>query len=503
MVDDEAVSRALLEYYLKKTGHRAWVADSAAAARQLVAHLGPAAIDCVVTDYNMPGESGLDLLLWLKQTDPTLSVIMITATTERENVAETLRGGASDFLDKPILEARLTAALTSGIAATAQRRRLLATDRAVQQVGQAQHQMFGLGPESRARLDVCYHPCHAAGGDFVNYFQLSPDQFIVLTGDVSGHDLSAAFVSAYFQGMVRGMIEAGQPIRRVLETFNRFLLEEWGRHAQERGQSGLLSVCASAVTVDHARGEITLCSHGIPQTRHVTAAGLIAAILDQAAGPLGWFGDLNTTPSRATTADGGHLFIWTDGLEDLATDLGVCPCSLATALWRAQLRGDALPELTRAKDDVLAVRIHLSADPADAAWLPVLHDQYHGGQGPAIDLLQGRWERSLQLALPDLSESRRYDILLATREAVINALQHGCGGQADGEAKLTLTTQLARRCVRCIVSDAGPGHDYDWLAQHQGDELVDLHRGLALINRVATRVTTARRGAELTLDFAY
>src|SRR5688572_27719429 len=93
-VDDEAVSLTLLAYFLKKAGYQTVTVDSAAAARQYIARYGPAAVHCVVTDYRMPGETGLELLLWLKQQDRALSVIMITATTEREFVAETLRGGA-------------------------------------------------------------------------------------------------------------------------------------------------------------------------------------------------------------------------------------------------------------------------------------------------------------------------------------------------------------------------------------------------------------------------
>lgn len=503
MVDDEAVARTLLEYHLKKAGHRAIVADCAATARRLVGELGPAAIDCVVTDYNMPGESGLELLLWLKQTDPTLSVIMVTATTERETVAATLRGGASDFLDKPITEARLTPALAGSIAATAQRRRLAETDRAVQAVGKAQHQMFGLGPEAAAHLTVCYHPCHAAGGDFVNYFPLSPGKFLVLTGDVSGHDLNAAFVSAYFQGMVRGMIEAGQPVARVLESFNRFLLKEWGEDSAAGIQANPLSVCACVVTVDQTRGAVSLSNHGIPQTCQIDASGRMGSRLDCIAGPLGWFSDLAGAPAEFFTPEGGQLLVWTDGLEDLAQALDVSPGALATALLRARQQGETRPELAVAKDDVLVVSIQLAGAPAGPAWRPILHEHYPGDQGPAIDQLQSRWERSLQLALPDLPDSRRYDVLLALRETVINALKHGCGGRADQRATLMLTVQPEQRIVRGIISDSGPGHDYDWAAQPPPDELADLHRGLSLINRLATVVTTARHGAELLLDFHY
>ena len=124
LVDDEILSRTVLEYYLKRAGHYVLLADSAATARAIIGQLGSGAIHCVLTDYHMPGESGLELLLWIRQTDPTLAVIMITATTEREIVGTTLSVGASDFLDKPVTEARLAVAMDSGLAATARRRQL-------------------------------------------------------------------------------------------------------------------------------------------------------------------------------------------------------------------------------------------------------------------------------------------------------------------------------------------------------------------------------------------
>lgn len=504
MVDDEAVSRTVLEYYLKKNGYRALVADSAAAARRHVADLGPAAIDCVVTDYKMPGESGLELLLWLKQNDPALAVVMITATTEREFVTATLRGGADDFLDKPISEPKLAAAVTAGIATTAQRRRLVEADRSIREVGQTQHQMFGLGPEAARCLDICYHPCHAAGGDFVNYFSLGPGRFLVLAGDVSGHDLPAAFVSAYFQGMARGMIEAGQPVTRVLETFNRFLLEEWGQPSAATGRARLLSLCTCAVAVDVTRRELVLHNYGMPQPLRISSLGRLTDDQPPCAGPLGWFEALPGTAHAADLPEAGDYFVWTDGLADLASAHGVSSCSLATALLRSHLRGQTLPELADARDDVLVVRIHLAPASAGAeSWLPILHETYAGDQAPQIDRLQQHWERSLQLALPDLSESRRFDILLATREAVINALAHGCQGLATRQAHLHAVARPHTHTLRLTISDSGPGHAYDWESPHRSDDLVDLHRGLALIHRLATKITSARQGAELTLDFNY
>lgn len=503
-VDDETVSLTLLTYFLKKAGYQTVAVDSAEAARKYVAKHGPAAIHCVVTDYRMPGETGLELLLWLKQQDRALSVIMITATTEREFVAETLRGGATDFLDKPIAEDALLQSVSRAIELTAQNRHMSEAERVIEQVGKTQHQLFGLGPEAARRIEVCFHPQHQAGGDFINYFQLSPDSFLVLAADVSGHDLHAAFISAYFQGLMRGMLESGQSTGTVLTKFNAFLVEEWGVRHGEVGAHNLASVCVCTALVNLTGLVATLSNHGFPLPWLVGPDGHVARCETTGGHPLGWFNELPLQPHDRPFAEGSQLILWTDGLEDLAEALGVSPLSLSTALQRAQANGHTAPQIAQAKDDVLVVRVLLSREPTTTShWQPVLHETYAGTKTPQIDLWQNYWERSLELALPDLPESRRFDVLLALRESVINALLHGCGGNPALHGELSITVNPAERTLRTIISDPGQGHDFSRKPHEPADELADLHRGLSLINRLATQMTANRNGAELILDFRY
>jgi FixJ family two-component response regulator/anti-sigma regulatory factor (Ser/Thr protein kinase) len=503
-IDDEAVSRALLEYFLNKAGYHTIALDSAEAARHYVAHHGPAAVHCVVTDYRMPGETGLELLLWLKQQDRALAVIMITATTEREFVAETLRGGATDFLDKPIAEAALLKSVERAIRHTEQDRERADAERTINQVGKTQHQLFGLGAEAAKRIDVCFSPKHQAGGDFINYFQLTPDTFLVLTADVSGHDLHAAFISAYFQGLVRGMLESGQATETVLTKFNHFLLEEWGIRHSESETGTQASVCVCTALVKLGAPAVTISNHGLPQPWHVSADGRINRCDTVNGPPLGWFHDLPIHPHRQNCQASGQLFLWTDGLEDLAEALRVNPLSLATALQQARALGQTVPQIALAKDDVLVVSIQLAADPTTAPhWHPVLHESYQGTKTPPIDDWQQLWERNLALAVPDLPESRRFDVLLALRESLINALIHGCAGRPELQGQLTITVNPAQRTLRTIISDPGPGHDFSRKPHEAADELADLHRGLNLITRLATQLISNRNGAELILDFRY
>jgi CheY-like chemotaxis protein len=64
--------------------------------------LQPLDVAFVLTDINMPGMNGLELLGILKQDFPHLKVMVISAYGDEQNVAKTMTLGADDFLTKPV-----------------------------------------------------------------------------------------------------------------------------------------------------------------------------------------------------------------------------------------------------------------------------------------------------------------------------------------------------------------------------------------------------------------
>lgn len=62
---------------------------------------GPA-VDLVLTDMRLPGRSGLDLLNWVKDNNPDLPVIIMTAYGSIENAVEAMKAGAVNYLTKPV-----------------------------------------------------------------------------------------------------------------------------------------------------------------------------------------------------------------------------------------------------------------------------------------------------------------------------------------------------------------------------------------------------------------
>ncbi|OPY66353.1 MAG: Transcriptional regulatory protein ZraR [Syntrophorhabdaceae bacterium PtaU1.Bin034] len=99
IVEDEETQRSLLEGLLKKEGYRATGAGDGKTALQLVKD---DTFEVVLLDYKLPDTDGLAILTKLKEMNPEIEVIMITAFGSIENAVTALKAGAFEYLTKPI-----------------------------------------------------------------------------------------------------------------------------------------------------------------------------------------------------------------------------------------------------------------------------------------------------------------------------------------------------------------------------------------------------------------
>src|SRR5207249_9614066 len=98
--DDAALLQALPETLrLRMCQVTVETADSAAAALDRIAARD---YDAIVTDIKMPGMDGLGLLAEIRTRRPDTPILLITAYGENDLIVGALRGGACDFLQKPI-----------------------------------------------------------------------------------------------------------------------------------------------------------------------------------------------------------------------------------------------------------------------------------------------------------------------------------------------------------------------------------------------------------------
>ena len=98
VVDDELSMREFLSILLEREGYDVSVAGSAVDALRL---MESALFDLVLSDVNMPGLSGIELLARIKEKSPETAVLMLTAFSTAEQAVEAMKLGAYDYLCKP------------------------------------------------------------------------------------------------------------------------------------------------------------------------------------------------------------------------------------------------------------------------------------------------------------------------------------------------------------------------------------------------------------------
>jgi two-component system response regulator AtoC len=119
VVDDEPMIRWTLTEALRSWGYETIEAGRIDAALRSFDSEHPA---LVLLDINLPDGSGLDLLSEIKRRRPQAVVIMITANVMVEDTIAALRGGAYDFIGKPINLSELQVTIRNGLEARKLRR---------------------------------------------------------------------------------------------------------------------------------------------------------------------------------------------------------------------------------------------------------------------------------------------------------------------------------------------------------------------------------------------
>lgn len=129
IVDDDPIVADSLAEFLRADGHDASVCLNAeeavhaldkaasvqAAAQGQNAPATPRPFNVVLSDVNMPGMSGLELLAVVKEKHPQTVVLMLTGYGTIESAVEAIRAGAMDYLSKPVVDAELRLSLEKAL----------------------------------------------------------------------------------------------------------------------------------------------------------------------------------------------------------------------------------------------------------------------------------------------------------------------------------------------------------------------------------------------------
>lgn len=214
IAEDEQIPRQLLKFQLEQWGHTVISAENGRQAWDLLqTH------DCqlVITDWEMPEMSGIELISKIREVERAsyLHVILLTSKSQREDLVTGLITGADDFLTKPVnkdeLQARLQPSqriieleqrLAERRHELESRNRQLADannkmKRDLDSAAQIQQAFLPGRIQDIPGLQFVWHysPCTELAGDMLNVLRLDGDHVGVYMLDVSGHGVQAALMA--------------------------------------------------------------------------------------------------------------------------------------------------------------------------------------------------------------------------------------------------------------------------------------------------------------------
>jgi DNA-binding NtrC family response regulator len=99
VVDDEIEVCHVLKEFLDSKGYETHIAVSGSDALSKVKEINPC---MVLLDIIMPGMGGMDVLKEIREIDPKIGIIMVTAVADHDLAKHALQLGAYDYITKPL-----------------------------------------------------------------------------------------------------------------------------------------------------------------------------------------------------------------------------------------------------------------------------------------------------------------------------------------------------------------------------------------------------------------
>lgn len=117
VIDDEPIVADALTIVLSDSGYDVAVAANG---RDGLDKISRQRFDVTITDLRLPDMSGLDVLSNIRERDPGSLIIVITAHSSPEIVAESMRRGALDVLSKPFFPSDVLGLLSKALTGRSQ-----------------------------------------------------------------------------------------------------------------------------------------------------------------------------------------------------------------------------------------------------------------------------------------------------------------------------------------------------------------------------------------------
>ena len=174
--------------------------------------------------------------------------------------------------------------------------------------------------QSALHFSHLYHPSSTVGGDFCDVQAVSGHAAGVLIGDVMGHGMRAALVTAILQGLMQELSSLGNDPGRYLTEINRALVAILSRLHE------VVFATAFYVVLDAHAGRLEYACAGHPGPVWIAASGpgprLLAQLREQRGPALGLYEDSVYRTVSYDVSVGDTVLLYTDGLTEVCDPAG-------------------------------------------------------------------------------------------------------------------------------------------------------------------------------------
>lgn len=233
-VDDDAEVRESMSRYLAQRVGKVYTAHNGAAGLSSCRSLHP---DLVIADVGMDGMDGIAMCRAIRETEPTLPMIFISAHDERDVLLSSIDLGVTKFIVKPV-RARVLMDTIATVAQTLERQR--DQESKLRQMSSLQNEAEYESESVRSYvsryLEAGHHdeisnvrhlniPKLGVSGDFYSMVRHNDDLYVLLA-DGAGHGLSAVLPALQIPRIFQQQAERGFSLLTIAAELNRALYEQ-------------------------------------------------------------------------------------------------------------------------------------------------------------------------------------------------------------------------------------------------------------------------------------
>lgn len=282
-------------------------------------------VDLVITNLMLPGQSGLDLLKYLKASSrlQSIPVIIVTAFDDPTYLQQAFQYGAIDYIVRPCIPDVILRRIRSilemkgeiqvlkhqHVTLKNEHERILAD---LKSANQLQSQLL---PKSIVHEKVAIHgsylPYDLLGGDLYYWSELGDGKIGIILIDVMGHGAATALVCMHIRSILPAIFDATADSTEIIKLLNQYIFDFNCQLA-----SGSYHCTAFLLRIDTHRSCFEYINAGHPYAAYIRENDDIIW-LSEGCIPLGIFEDFEIEKTTIDVIRGSKMVLYSDGIYDL------------------------------------------------------------------------------------------------------------------------------------------------------------------------------------------